>query len=209
MHKHFSSDKTLNYYNTNAATFTSDTVSVEFDEKQHILLKYLQPGAHILDFGCGAGRDSKAFIEKGYRVTAMDGSPEMCKVASHYIGQEVIYKKFHELDEQKKYDAVWACASILHVPSIELPKIIEKMESALKSGGYFYASFKYGDYEGEKNGRYFTNLTENTFESLLEPFQQLKIVEMSVTSDVRQGRQHEKWLNAVVKRIIKQDEPSL
>ncbi|MBM7609127.1 SAM-dependent methyltransferase [Lysinibacillus composti] len=193
-------DKTLNYYNTNAASFTSDTVSVDFDEKQHLLLKYLQPGAQILDFGCGSGRDSKVFIEKGYQVTAMDGSPEMCKVASHYIGQEVICKKFHELDEQNNYDAIWACASILHVPSIELPKMIEKIGTALKPGGYFYVSFKYGDFEGEQNGRYFTYLTENTFETLLDPFQQLDIVEMSVTADVREGRQHEKWLNVVVKK---------
>ncbi|MDM5332116.1 class I SAM-dependent methyltransferase [Ureibacillus composti] len=202
MEKQYYSDKTLNYYNTNASSFTSDTVSVDFDEKQNILLKYLQQGAHILDFGCGSGRDSKAFIEKGYQVTAMDGSTEMCKVASHYIGQEVICKKFHELDEQNKYDAIWACASILHVPSVELPNMIEKMATALKPGGYFYVSFKYGGYEGEKNGRYFTNLTEETFESLLDPFQQLKIIEMSVTSDVREGRQHEKWLNVVVKKKI-------
>ena len=80
--------------------------------------------------------------------------------------------------------------------------MIEKMATALKPGGYFYVSFKYGDYEGEKNGRYFTNLTEETFESLLDPFQQLKIIEMSVTSDVREGRQHEKWLNVVVKKKI-------
>ncbi|MFJ8236363.1 class I SAM-dependent methyltransferase [Ureibacillus sp. NPDC094379] len=193
-------NKTLDYYNQNASSFTSDTVSVDFDEKQNTLLKYLKPGAHILDFGCGSGRDSKAFIEKGYRVTAMDGSPEMCKVASHYIGQEVICKRFHELDEQNKYDAVWACASILHVPSIELPKMIKKIGAALKLGGYFYASFKYGDFEGEKNGRYFTNLTEETFESLLKPFQQLDIMEMTVTADVREGRQHEKWLNVVVKK---------
>ena len=109
--------------------------------------------------------------------------------------------KFHALDEQNKYDAVWACASILHVPSIELPKMIEKIGSALKRGGYFYVSFKYGDFEGEQNGRYFTYLTEESFEELLKPFQQLDIIDMSVTSDVREGRQHEKWLNTIVKKI--------
>lgn len=193
-------NKTINYYNNNASVFTSDTISVDFDEKQNVLLKYLKLGAHILDFGCGSGRDSKAFLQKGYRVTAMDGSSEMCKIASKHIGQEVIYKRFQELDEVNVFDAVWACASILHVPTIELPQVIENIERALKSGGYFYVSFKYGEFEGERNGRYFTNLTEQTLEKLLEPFTQLELLETSVTPDVRAGRGDEMWLNAIVKK---------
>ncbi|WP_197061746.1 class I SAM-dependent methyltransferase [Ureibacillus manganicus] len=195
-----STNKTINYYNQNASAFTSDTVAVDFDEKQNVLLKYLAPGAHILDFGCGSGRDSKAFLEKGYKVTAMDGSSELCKIASEYIGQDVQCKKFHELDEVEAFDAVWACASILHVPSVELPQVIENIERALKSGGYFYVSFKYGDFEGERNGRYFTNQNEKSLRELLEPFTQLELLETSVTPDVRAGRGDEMWLNAIVRK---------
>lgn len=193
-------EKTINYYNTNASAFTKDTISVDFDEKQNVLLKYLEPGSHILDFGCGSGRDSKAFIQKGYKVTAFDGSIEMCKVATELIGQTVVNKKFHELDDENAYDAIWACASILHVPSNELPQILEKMTRAVKPGGYIYVSFKYGDFEGERGGRHFTNLTEESLARLLEPFQQLEIIETSVSGDVREGRQNEKWLNAVLKK---------
>lgn len=193
-------NNTLEYYNQNAAAFTSDTVSVEFEEKQNMLLKYLEPGAHILDFGCGAGRDSKAFIQKGFEVTAMDGSVELCKIASEYIGQQVICKKFQDLDERNTYDAVWACASILHIPSNELHNIFGNIVGSLKSGGYFYVSFKYGDFEGERNGRYFTDLTEESLKVLLDLFNQLESVEISVTPDVRQGRENEKWLNAIIKK---------
>lgn len=195
-----STNKTINYYNQNASAFTSDTVAVDFDEKQNVLLKYLAPGAHILDFGCGSGRDSKAFLQKGYKVTAIDGSSELCKIASEYIGQEVQCKKFHELDEVEAFDAVWACASILHVPSADLPQVIGNIERALKPGGYFYVSFKYGEFEGERNGRYFTNQTEQSLEELLEPFTQLELLETSVTPDVRVGRGDEMWLNAIVKK---------
>lgn len=200
----FDNDKeinmTLDYYNQNAIEFNQGTVAVEFEERRNMLLKYLKPGAHILDFGCGSGRDSKAFIQKGYKVTAIDGSSELCKIASQYIGQNVICNRFQDLNNSNMFDAVWACASILHIPSANLRDIISNISKALKPGGYFYASFKYGDFEGERNGRYFTDLTEESFSSLLEPFDQVEIVELEITGDARVGREDEKWLNVIVKK---------
>ena len=70
---------------------------------------------------------------------------------------------FEELDVVEKYDGIWACASILHVEKKKLPDILKRMATATKNGGVIYTSFKYGDFEGEKNGRYFTYLTEESF----------------------------------------------
>lgn len=194
-------DMTLDYYNKNAESFSDNTKTVEFEDRQNMLLKYLNRGAYILDLGCGAGRDSKAFIEKGYIVTAMDGSREMCKIASDYIGQEVIYKAFQDLDEIEKYDAVWACASILHVPSKELKDIIQKISRAIKNEGYIYISFKYGNFEGTRNGRYFTDFTEESFGDFIHPLKELSIVEFEITKDARPDRKDEKWLNVIIKKI--------
>ena len=194
-------NKTINYYNHNAQAFIADTVSVEFNDQQEMLLKYLKPGAHILDLGCGAGRDSKSFIEKGYKITALDGSAELCKIASDYIGQEVICKTFEELDDNNTYDAVWACASLLHVPMKELPSVIASIERALKPGGYLYTSFKYGDFEGERKGRYFTNLTEGRLRKIVDRFDSLDIIEMTLSLDVREDREDEKWLNVIIKKL--------
>ena len=76
-----------------------------------------------------------------------------------------------------------------------------QVSQTLKPGGFFYASFKYGVFEGERNGRYFTDLDEAGFANLIAGFPEFGIVETRITSDVRPGRAEEKWLNVVVRKI--------
>ena len=157
-------------------------------------------GSHILDFGCGSGRDSRYFSERGYRVTATDGCVEFVALASAYTGLKVKQMLFGELSAVDEFDGVWACASILHLPKDELIKVLKKINKALKSGGYFYTSFKYGFFEGELNGRYFTYLTEDSLLELLCSVPELNIIEQWVSSDVRAGREDEKWLNVIMRK---------
>lgn len=192
--------KTLDYYIRNAREFIEGTAGVDFSRIQNHFLSLLPKEALILDFGCGSGRDTKYFLEKGFRVEAADGSEELCRLASAYTGIPVKQMLFQELDETEKYDGIWACASILHLRRDELPKVLMKICRALKRGGILYVSFKYGDFEGERNGRYFTDLTEETAEKLLESAPELKIKERWVTGDVRAGRGAEKWLNMILRR---------
>lgn len=192
--------KTLDYYNRNAREFIEGTAGVDFSRIQNHFLFLLPKEALILDFGCGSGRDTKYFLEKGFRVEAADGSEELCRLASAYTGIPVKQMLFQELDETEKYDGIWACASILHLRRDELPEVFMKICRALKRGGILYASFKYGDFEGERNGRYFTDLTEETADKLLESVPELKIKERWVTGDVRAGRGAEKWLNMILRR---------
>ena len=193
--------KTLNYYNQCAEAYNETTLNIEFDSKREMLLKYLQPNAHILDLGCGSGRDSKGFLQKGYKVTAVDGSKELCKIASKNIGQDVICQLFNELDAVNEFDGVWACASVLHLPTNELKQTLKRVEKALKKDGYFYASFKYGDFEGERDGRYFNDFTEVSFSTLLKEFPNLELQEVEVTTDVIPGRENVSWLNVIMKKI--------
>lgn len=154
------STTTLDYYNKNAKKFITGTISVDFGTIQNQFLDKLHPGAEILDYGCGSGRDTKYFLEQGCKVTAIDGSQELCKLASEYTGIPVKHMLFRELNEKEAYDGIWACSSILHVPANELRDIIKKMANALRAHGIIYTSFKYGTFEGERNGRYFTDMTE-------------------------------------------------
>jgi 2-polyprenyl-3-methyl-5-hydroxy-6-metoxy-1,4-benzoquinol methylase len=107
-------DETLNYYNENAESFINGTVAVDFEKTQKKFLEKLPSGAYILDFGCGSGRDTKYFLEHGYKVDAIDGSDELVRYASEYTGIKVRKMLFQELDVNGLYDGIWACSSILH-----------------------------------------------------------------------------------------------
>ncbi len=192
--------KTLAYYKKNAESFTAGTQKIDFSKTQEMFLKYLPEKAKILDFGCGVGRDTKYFLEKGNEVDATDGSPEMCRIASEYTGVPVKQMYFEELSAIEEYDGIWACSSILHLPKNELTDVMRKMISALKPSGTIYTSFKYGIFEGERGERYFTDFTEETLAQYLKQFTELELKEYWVTADIRPGREDEKWLNVILNK---------
>lgn len=193
-------DKTLDYYNQNAKEFVQGTLSVDFATTQDRFLGKLDRDAYILDFGCGSGRDTKYFLDKGYRVDATDGSAELCKLASEFAGIEVKKMLFTDIEEINKYDGIWACSSILHCPKSELKDVLLKMIRALKNDGVIYTSFKYGDFEGSRNGRYFTDFTLEKFEQFISDIKELAIEEYWISGDVRPGRGEEKWLNLILRK---------
>lgn len=186
--------ETQDFYNQNATEFFEGTVAADMTQNYMPFLERLPQGAKILDAGCGSGRDSLAFKKLGYEVTAIDGSEELCKLASEYIGQEVKHMQFQELDFENEFNGIWACATLLYIPSQELPDVIKRLVKALKKDGVLYASFKYGDFEGERKGSYFYDLTEEKAEELFT-VGGLKVEKMWITSDVREDRGDEKWLN--------------
>ena len=191
---------TISYYEKNAKSFIDGTLKVDFTEIQDMFLELLPDNANILDFGCGSGRDTKYFIDKGYLVDAIDGSRELCKAASEFTGIDVKHMYFHELNVKEKYDGIWACASVLHERREELTEIIRKMCVATKRNGIIYLSFKYGNFEGERNGRYFTDMTEISMAKLLLDFPELKVEKQWITGDVRDGRGDEQWLNMILRK---------
>lgn len=150
-------NETIDYYERNAAEFANNTADLEFSEIQDMFLKKLNDGAAVLDFGCGAGRDTRYFLSKGFLVDAIDGSEELCKIAEMNTGILVKQMLFLKLNENEKYDGIWACSSILHLSKDELRDVIGKMIRATKDGGYIYTSFKYGEFERCRNGRHFTD----------------------------------------------------
>ncbi len=191
---------TLGYYDSHADEFYKGTVNVEFSTMQERFLAKLEKNSYILDFGCGSGRDTKYFLEQGYNVDAVDGSKKLCRLACEYTGIEVKNMFFQELSEVDKYDGIWACSSILHLPITDLNKVMRRMAVALKENGIIYTSFKYGTFAGEKNGRFFTDMTEETFAEFIGEIEDLEVEEQWITLDVRPGRGEEKWLNLILRK---------
>jgi len=191
---------TLDYYNHFAKEYCDQTKNADLHETLDRFLGYLDKDALILDFGCGSGRDTKYFMERGFSVEAVDGSKELCTLASEYTGVVVKQMFFQDLKEKDRYDGIWACSSILHLPINELKQVLVNMAVALRENGIIYTSFKYGTFSGERNGRYFTDMTEDSFRNLIVGIDELFILEQWVTADVRPGRSQEKWLNLLLKK---------
>ena len=193
--------ETLEYYNRNAINFVHGTVDVDFREMQDEFLSRVKPAGIILDLGCGSGRDSKYFLNQGYEVVAVDGSEEICKIASEYTGLCVIHSTFQHYRPDKKFDGIWACASLLHLSFDEVVEVMNRLSLCLNKGGCFYVSFKYGEFSDMRHGRYFTDMTKETFAQLLANVEGLKIELQKITSDVRADRVDEKWLNVYMEKV--------
>ena len=193
-------DTTTDYYNSYAQDFIDGTVNVDTGNLRERFLKYIPTGGSVLDLGCGSGRDTKCFKDARYKVTAIDASQELCIKASEYTGIDVRCMRFEELDDVGKYDGIFACASLLHVPEGELPGILDKINTALKPQGVLYASFKYGDFAGERDGRYFHDMNEKSVEELFMSIPGFKIEEMWQSHDVRRDKDAY-WINVIARNI--------
>lgn len=192
---------TLDYYNNNAKSYFDATINANMTQAYNVFLKYVNPNGLILDLGCGSGRDSKYFLDKGYNVESIDGSLELCKLASEYLGITVKCMDFSELDEISKYDGVWACASLLHVKKEELKSIIIKIYKSLKNNAVFYISLKNGHEEEIINGKYYNYLTYDDFLGIINEIDGLELLEYYSSKTVLNNNESRNWNNFVFKKV--------
>jgi len=195
----------MTYYDEHADAYIQGTVSVDMGAQYALFTPYLKAGASILDAGCGSGRDSRVFLDRGYAVEAFDASPEMVRAATELTGLPVRLLRFQEMDHHEQFDGIWASASLLHVPRSELNDVFIRLHRALKRGGILYASFKEREADFESSNRFFTCFTENAFRAFIENLGLFTIVDLQHSTDLRPGREDEQWLNAVLRR----GEPSI
>ena len=191
--------QTIAFYEQNSDSFFDSTVTVDAQALYDQFLPLLPDEAHILDAGCGSGRDSLAFLKAGYQVTAFDGSQSMAERASVLTGLPVKHSLFLDFTFERQFNGIWACASLLHIPLQELPPTFSHLSRFLHPDGLFYCSFKLGTGEENRGGRHFTHLDEQSLEQVLKTTD-LKIARTWITRDLRPGRENEHWLNAILKK---------
>lgn len=191
----------IDYYNQNALIYFKRTVLIDMSDLYKPFLKYLPEKAHILDAGCGGGRDTKYFMSLGYNVTAIDASQAMVLISSEFTSQETILMAFQDINFVNCFDGIWASASLLHVPRKEMDLVFKKMITALKDGGIWYLSFKVGTGERiQKDGRFFNDYNEETFLKFLSHYKHiLDIITISSAITKKHNCLPEEWLNVLLR----------
>ena len=193
-------NQTIDYYNKNSEKFYKNTVHIDLSELYSKFLRHIPDNGSILDLGCGSGRDSLYFLEKGYIVTSDDASEEMVRLSSELTGQKSHCMNMQDIEFKNEFNGIWACASLLHVDKGSTEDLLSNLGKALKTDGCLYASYKYGDGAQIKGGRFFNNYDESTFEEVVDNVVEFEIENYWITKDLRPDRIDEKWLNVILKK---------
>ncbi len=193
--------RTLAYYDEHAEEFIERTASLSMQHLYEPFLKLIPAGGKILDAGCGSGRDSAEFARRGYVVTAFDGSAVLAQFASQRSGLQVLHQTFDDINWRDEFDGVWACASLLHLRSEEIAPAVTRIALALRSGGVLFLSMKAGQFEGPREGRWFTDTTPMGLRELLthtEVFESIRVWEAEETRPEITVT----WVNALARRVV-------
>lgn len=193
-------ESTLSYYNENAERCFQDAFTISERTNQDRFCALVRQGGHILDLGCGSGRDTAYFRSKGFEVTPVDGASRLCRLASLYLGTPVRTMEFTELDDVELYDGIYASASIMHLDVAGLEAVLPRIERALLSGGVFYTCFKYGDEDGFVGRRYQTKMTEERLMRLVAPLEDLELCELGTFGNEHPKQFDFRWLYALMRK---------
>ncbi len=191
----------FNYYNKNAEAFIERTYDIDFTYLTDQFLALLPVGASILDLGCGSGRDAGYFMGLGYDVYAIDGSEAMVAYTKKRLGDRVQLATFENFDSDRRFNGIWASASLLHVAPEDMVGMIGKYRDMLQPEGIFFMSFKNREEHFEKDGRHFTCYDEKRLLEVLLQIEGLKVVKIFETVDARPGKEDELWINCFCRRL--------
>jgi SAM-dependent methyltransferase len=193
------STKTLAHYNDHAAEFWRGTRDHDVRQNIDALLRHTAgaPPLRILDFGCGPGRDLAAFSALGHAPVGLEGSPPLAAMAREHSGCEVWEQNFLALElPDERFDGVFANASLFHVPSRELPRVLRELRSTLVSGGVLFVSNPRGDNdEGWHHDRYGVYHDLDSWRGFLQDAQFSELEHYHRPAGLPRNQQH--WLATV------------
>lgn len=189
----------MKYYDEHTKEYIDTTKECDMRNLYSFFLNHLKKKeGKILDIGFGSGRDMLYFKSLGYDVYGIDPTKSFCDYV-RILGLENIECTYvQDMKYENEFEGIWSCASLLHIRKEELSNVFLKCKKALKEDGVMYCSFKYGNFEGIMKDRYFLYLNEDSIRDYIRN-SGLEIVDTIITTDVRVGRENEKWLNIVLK----------
>lgn len=198
---------TLNYYDENAIEFAIQTVSIDMHDLYELFINQLPQRStqSILDVGCGSGRDANYFAKQDYNVTAIDASAELIQWAQKYhMSSRIswVHLDFSSIENQaweNKFTGIWACASLLHVSFLELPFVIKSLLKTLTDDGVMYLSFKYGERERVDEERFFCDMNEARWATIVAKIPQVIECDILLSADKRADCK-DAWFNVMIKR---------
>ena len=150
--------RTIAHYDGRADAFWQGTRDHDVTQNRAALLRHIDgdPPFRVLDFGCGPGRDLKAFAEMGHEPVGLDACPSFCAMARRLVGCDVLQQDFLSLQlPESNFDGVFANASLFHVPRQELARVLSDLRNTLRPRGILFASNPRGrNQEGWSGDRY-------------------------------------------------------
>lgn len=148
-------ERTLDSYNKRADDFWTGTRNHDVSRNIRALLQHIEGALPltILDFGCGPGRDLKTFSDLGHIAIGLEGASRFVVMARAYSGCDVWQQDFLKLDlPENKFDGIFANATLFHIPSTQLPRVLRELRATLKPGGVLFSSNPHGHNEEGWNG---------------------------------------------------------
>jgi SAM-dependent methyltransferase len=189
--------RTLQYYDENADLYFANTVGLDVGPLRDRFLKHVPANARLLDAGSGSGRDTLAFLQRGYAVEAFDASPNLAALSSRLTGLKTRVLRLEDFHDYLRFDGIWACASLVHVPLASMNVVLGQLRQALRSGGVLYVSFKEGHDETiSEDGRRFTNFDSDSLRALLK-HAEFSVPDVWSSEGMKALGSPERWINAI------------
>ena len=195
------SSSTLDYYEKHAREYFERTVSADLSAVYDVFLKHVRPGGRILDAGCGSGRDLKAFRSRGFDPVGIDASDALVNLAREFSGAPCFRIRLEDVSFSSEFDAVWACASLLHLPRTKVLPVLQRLRRSLVDGGTLFVSVQIG--EGENftpDGRFFAYYDPDELLCLVK-VSGFTVVEQWTSADALLARRSIRWLNVIARKM--------
>ena len=187
----------MNYYKEHSKEYILKTKDIDMSEAYEFFLKHVKTKGKLLDVGFGSGRDMLYFKSIGFDVEGIDSQQEFVDAAKK-LGLSVTCADILDCcNQHDEYDYIWASASLLHIKKELLNQAFQCCSNMLKNDGVMYCSFKYGDFEGIIDDRYYVYLTEETINEYLKDTK-LIVLDIRILDD--KLNRDNKWINVILKK---------